>query len=628
MTVEASKPVSREQYTGPDNYTFNFTIFSVDELIITYIDPEGTPLILRNGFDYTITNFDENGGVINITYQASTNTGIVDIRRRLPIVQETDYVNSSAFDMNILESDFDKIIMIMQDIDNKVAEQLSPFVSRSDWQTTTHYFVGDVVTAPDESMYQCIVEHQSTQFTDDLNDGKWIILFDVSILKGYEQDAENSMNSAQQYRNEAEGFKDQASSIRNDCESYRNESEHFRNQAGTSATESSNSANLSAQFASQADTSRYEAEHFKNEAYNYSNTSKEYAYGNPPEGSAKYWAQQAGAVVAGTAPNKVINGNFDVWSYGSSQTTNGFHSADRWYFNMEGTGGMSRTISKRTPMNYNTNEIPPLCVTHYLEDIISLGTEVADDHYVVMSQRILDAKQFSGKKIYLQMYLNTDTACSISISLDIEHNIYDDAYWHRVVDGARIITLNNVNTWEEHTVTFQIPTIDYDLQTLNCLRLKIWRSAGSDFDSLTGGLGKQPNGYLNMSAIRLYISEFPRECEIRTADAEETLCKSYKYDLNTTRTVGVASSTTHVVTQKYIHPVPMVGYPITSTVDPSLIYYGDTRIDNGEYGKYNDKNGVCFIFKQTGSAPAGAGIYLMYGNYRVSAEPLINMGVN
>jgi hypothetical protein len=37
---------------------------------------------------------------------------------------------------------------------------------------------------------------------------------------------------------------------------------------------------------------------------------------------------------------------------------------------------------------------------------------------------------------------------------------------------------------------------------------------------------------------------------------------------------------------------------------------------------------MSFIYKQTGDAPVGAGIYFMWGVYRVSAEPLVNLGVN
>ena len=30
--------------------------------------------------------------------------------------------------------------------------------------------------------------------------------------------------------------------------------------------------------------------------------------------------------------NYIINGNFDVWQYGTSQTTNGYSSDDRWLY--------------------------------------------------------------------------------------------------------------------------------------------------------------------------------------------------------------------------------------------------------------------------------------------------------
>jgi hypothetical protein len=383
MTVEASKPVLREQYTGPGNYQFNFTIFKDEELVVTYIDPDGSPLILRDGFDYNVLNFNTNGGNIDITYQAPTNTGIVDIRRKLPVVQETDYVNNSAFDMNILESDFDKIIMILQELDNKVAEQLSPFISRSDWQTSIHYFVGDVVIAPDESLYQCIVEHQSTQFNTDLNNGRWIILFDVSILKGYEQSAEQSKNLAYNYASSAydsavdsEHFRNESATFANNAENSKTGAESAKNGAEHAETEAEQAANASMEY-------RDQSEEYMDNSYDYSVYSEEYAIGTPPEGSSKYWASQAGAVVAGTATNKLINGNFDIWDYNTHQDVNGMKSADRWYFNAGGSTGIVRDINRINLKMANNYPIPPLCEKSILKDLLTFNSSVGADHYVL-----------------------------------------------------------------------------------------------------------------------------------------------------------------------------------------------------------------------------------------------------
>src|SRR5574338_1498024 len=58
----------------------------------------------------------------------------------------------------------------------------------------------------------------------------------------------------------------------------------------------------------------------------------------------------AGAVEGGFGSsinfrNKIMNGNFDIWQRGTSQTSAGYGSADRWAFNNTGS---TKTTSRQT----------------------------------------------------------------------------------------------------------------------------------------------------------------------------------------------------------------------------------------------------------------------------------------
>jgi hypothetical protein len=598
MTVESINPVQRYNYNGPGLYPFDFEIFSPDNLTVTYIDKEGVTTILDAGFDYDVV-IEEGviGGKIDMYLQSTD--GSIDIRRRIPQVQETDWVNNNALDMNILETDFDKVVMMIQEINTIVREGVNPIYAKGEWKPNFFYETGSVVEV-DESLYQAVIEHTSSDdFTNDLNAGNWMVLFNILPVKGYTERAEDAAVSAENAKNTAVSASVTAVNAKDETLPARDEAVAARNEAVPAA-----------------DT-----------AVTYGNMAKEYAIGSPPEGSAHYWAQQAGAVVAGMAKNELVNGNFDIWQKSNSQTSNGILSVDRWYFDAEGLGGKTRKIKHKEPLVSNNFDLPPLCRSGYLEDYMWLGSEVANDHCIVTSQRIPGVRRFSGERVYIQMYLKSDVPCSLAVSLDIEPNIYQPDNWIKTVGGAKIINITTPNVWEEHTVYIDIPTIDVNVDSTDCLRLKIWRSAGSDWDSQTGGLGKQPNSTVNFSAVRLYVSGFPRECEIRTVHEEEMLCKAFFYHFFDTNCIGTIHSSTNLLSQKYFHPVPMMMTPtISMTTAPNIYFDGNDIYDGLEYVRA-DRHGFLLNFRHT-PADLGVGVFFMYGQYSVDAEYAANQGEN
>ena len=121
MTVPAINPVnSYEGNSSVTTFLFEFLIEKPEELIVELTDFKGETVILENGIDYSITgtgNF--NGG--SITFPLSTSVyGVlredekITLRLSLPILQESEFRNSTYFNFNMLEHSFDYIVRVLQ----------------------------------------------------------------------------------------------------------------------------------------------------------------------------------------------------------------------------------------------------------------------------------------------------------------------------------------------------------------------------------------------------------------------------------------------------------------------------------------------------------------------------------
>jgi hypothetical protein len=73
---------------------------------------------------YTISQYDTNAGNVTFT-TAPTNGSIVRIQRSITLNRETDYLDGGALAATSLDNDFDKIVMMIQDLDANAIKELS-----------------------------------------------------------------------------------------------------------------------------------------------------------------------------------------------------------------------------------------------------------------------------------------------------------------------------------------------------------------------------------------------------------------------------------------------------------------------------------------------------------------------
>jgi hypothetical protein len=179
MTLADTTPQIGYDYNGVGDYTFNFVINQESDLQVVWTDGDGVDNTWVLNTDYTVTLDGAAPNTGKITTTETDTDGTLDIRRVVEYVQESDWVNNSAFDVETLEDDFDKIVMMIQqlkvDVDNGVATSNW----QGAWATSTSYVLRDMVLQ-NSNVYICVSAHTSGVWATDLAAGYWQIVFDVA----------------------------------------------------------------------------------------------------------------------------------------------------------------------------------------------------------------------------------------------------------------------------------------------------------------------------------------------------------------------------------------------------------------------------------------------------------------
>lgn len=179
MTVSTTIPTISYNYTGPGDYTFPYRILADTDLIVTHIDAEGYSTVLAYGgaTGYTVTTVDGvDGGTCHLVYAATS--GTLSIDRNTKISQEVDWQDSGPLSEELLETSFDRDIMILQEFYQRVSLYGS---WRGMWETNTSYVVNDIINlGAGSSVYIAVIAHTSGTWVTDLAAGYWEVLIDTS----------------------------------------------------------------------------------------------------------------------------------------------------------------------------------------------------------------------------------------------------------------------------------------------------------------------------------------------------------------------------------------------------------------------------------------------------------------
>lgn len=214
MTIDVESPIERYSYTGPGRYDFNFHVFIEDNVSVVHTNTNGEATYLTKDVDYTVTLDPSTEPYLYTGYiqtVAPTEvSGILDIRRTITLEQMVDWVNQGRINLETLEASFDRIYMVLQGMDVTINQGAQATSWRGPWAPATEYFAQDVVTAPNNSIYVCLIPHISTNdFDADLAAGNWQLAIDVEDIERLHQEITEMYNRiAEWYATIADWYSD------------------------------------------------------------------------------------------------------------------------------------------------------------------------------------------------------------------------------------------------------------------------------------------------------------------------------------------------------------------------------------------------------------------------------------
>ena len=240
--------------------------------------------------------------------------------------------------------------------------------------------------------------------------------------------------------------------------------------------------------------------------------------------------------------NAIINGDFDTWQRGASNSTHLGYSADRWGNNFVGSSG----TSAQQPFTLGQTDVPGE-PTFFMSTTVSSVT--GPDNRVNLFQRIESVRTFAGQEVTLSFWAKANAARNISV--EFLQSFGANGTPSAVVRGIGVTKVAIGTSWQRVTVTTTIPSIAGKTTGTDddgYLLLTIWFDAGTNYGAYTDSLGHQ-SGVFDIAQVQLEPGPVATVFERRPLGIELALCQRYfiGYPTGTTAAVlnellGIGSS--------------------------------------------------------------------------------------
>lgn len=238
----------------------------------------------------------------------------------------------------------------------------------------------------------------------------------------------------------------------------------------------------------------------------------------------KYVQTGAGNVVPLVEPtifrNRLINGNFDFWQRGTSQTVVGYGSADRFYL---GFGGSSCTMSQQV-FTLGQTDVPGE-PKYYARFVVS--SVAGAGNFVQLVHRIEGVRVLAGQTATLSFYAKADA--SKNICTEFMQSFGTGGSPSGAVLGIAPNTISLTTAWKRYSISVSIPSISgktFGTSGDDMLALNIWFDAGTNYSSRTNSLGQQ-SGTFDIAQVQLEPGTVATPFEFRPYGTELALCQRY-----------------------------------------------------------------------------------------------------
>jgi hypothetical protein len=265
--------------------------------------------------------------------------------------------------------------------------------------------------------------------------------------------------------------------------------------------------------------------------------------------SASTGVSWAGNLAAGR--NAVLNGAFDIWQRGTSITTNGTYTADRWYCSLGTPGSVSRQATS------DTTNLPNI---QYCARVgRNSGQSAQGFEQISQSLETVNSIPFAGKTVTMSFYARAGanfSSTSNALTLFLQSGTGTDqnvlVTW---TGGATVInsTATLTTTWQRFTFTGTVPSTATQLGWQIYYQTSASAAGAADYFEITGI--QLETGSVATPFIR----------QNGTLQGELAACQRYCYQTSASQDVlgsGVANSSTVAYT--------FVPWPTTMRSTPAV----------------------------------------------------------
>ena len=147
--------------------------------------------------------------------------------------------------------------------------------------------------------------------------------------------------------------------------------------------------------------------------------------------------------------NKILNGDFSIWQRGTSFSSSGQYTADRWVCILNGTASRQQFTTGSAPVSGYEGQ-------YYLNWTINANAQNAE-----MLQRIEDVRTFAGQTVTLSFWARS-TAGAQPLNVAIYQNFGTGGSPSSMVPATLISGTSPytpTSTWQRFSFTFSIPSI-------------------------------------------------------------------------------------------------------------------------------------------------------------------------
>ncbi|MBT2869759.1 phage tail protein [Chromobacterium violaceum] len=324
--------------------------------------------------------------------------------------------------------------------------------------------------------------------------------------------------------------------------------------------------------------------------------------------------------------NALINGGFDVWQRGVSQTVSGYGSADRWCLDL-GNGLAGVTMSKVGASAADTDALGG--AANFLRIAVTKAPAAPAREYCQITQRVEGIRRFSGKTMTLSFWAKADAAKTILFYVEQGFGSGDSVSPIARAQNETPIPLGT--GWQRYSFTFISPSIQG----------KTIGSVGDDYLSVFFGVsystvlpahsaitGPQ-TGVFDIAQVQLEEGPVATQYERRSPGEELALCQRYfETGYAIARYVGVDDNMGWLAFRQTKRGPTSVSFfnPDTQAFGQALTYNASALFSSGQiavgpiynYSKDDFRNGL--TWGSIGFTPSNANDATLLTRWTADAE--------